>query len=72
MDFVGNWNDREPLFLLKEPIWSAYIAIIRKNYTNKLFYLHKIDDICIVATMLVKLLSLLCIGVLKLFFRPIQ
>lgn len=46
----------------------AYIVIMRENYTIKLCYLHKIDDICIVATMLVKLLSLLCIGVLKLFF----
>ena len=67
-ELLANSSDRESVFRRKEQVLMAYIVIMRENYTNKLFYLHKIDDICIVATMLVKLLSLLCIGVLKLFF----
>ena len=67
-ELLANSSDRESVFRQKEQVLVAYIVIMRENYTNKLCYLHKIDDICIVATMLVKLLSLLCIGVLKLFF----
>lgn len=67
-ELLVNSSGRESVFRRKEQVLMAYIVIVRENYTNKFFYLHKIDDICIVATMLVKLLSLLCIGVLKLFF----
>ncbi len=70
--FCRRWPMVGSIFGQKVEAFAVNVAVLRYNYFNKLGYLHKIDDICIVATVLVELLSLLCIGVIEELFWPIQ